>query len=159
MPNALPHIAGQRQLPFRRRISSNLNRNNEMREFLYQQVKNKRTYNAEQNSELNGDLMKYDPVPLLNFSITQFCNAGCSSLRNIPLYFTEGGPCEHPGVVTKRLECVVIGTSAHLKSRSVSWQDTTKRRRETLTNTMVKLQIVPNDRTEHKPYLSCQSQQ
>lgn len=52
-------------------------------------------------------------MPFVNFSMAQFCRAGCSSFRNIPRYFTEGEPCAQPDEETKSSECDVVGTSAH----------------------------------------------
>ena len=60
------------------------------------------------------------PVPLVNFSIAQFCRAGCSSLRNKPRYLTVGEPWEHPDDATESELCLVVGTSAHLISCQLS---------------------------------------
>ena len=58
-------------------------------------------------------------MPFVNFSIAQFCSAGCSSFRKIPRYLTVGVPCEHPELSTKMSLCFVAGTSAHLHPKHV----------------------------------------
>lgn len=58
------------------------------------------------------------PVPFVNFSMAQFWSAGCSSLKKIPRYLTDGLPCEHPEDATKSSLCFVVGTSANL-----SWDE------------------------------------
>ncbi len=58
--------------------------------------------------------MSAAPVPLVNFSIAQFCKAGCSSLRKMPRYLTVGESWEHPDDAANSELCLVVVTSAHL---------------------------------------------
>lgn len=59
-------------------------------------------------------------MPFVNFSMAQFCSAGCSSLKKMPRYLTVGAPCEQPLESTKISEFGVVGTSAHLYKNEIS---------------------------------------
>lgn len=53
--------------------------------------------------------------PALNCLLAHWVREGCSSLRKIPLYWTTGEAwLQVPVFLSRKEECVTIGTSAHL---------------------------------------------